>query len=181
VIVLALDIATTTGWAHDDATGQKPLSGTFRAPRPAGLSEEGLEYGRTFAAFRKWLVDFIGVVKPGTLAFEAPLQIVQGHRAKVSTNQSAIRILFGLAAIAEMTATECNLRPYECNVQTVKRHFTGSGHADKDAMMARCRQLGWPAQDHNGADACGVWCLVKGLQDPSWRPAMGPLFQRNVA
>ena len=179
-VILALDIATKTGWAHDGPEPGRPLTGTFRAPSPEGDAECGFDFGRTFAGYRQWLVRMIGIVKPATVAFEAPLQIVQGQRSKVATNQNTIRILFGLAAITEMAITECGLRAYEANVQAVKRHFAGHGHADKAAMLGRCRQLGWAAEDHNAADAAALWSLVKSLQEPQWSPNSTPLFGRRA-
>ena len=180
-IVLALDIATKTGFAHDSPEDGRPLTGVFRAPAPEGDAEDGWEFGRTFAGYRRWLVGLIGMVKPATVAFEAPLQIVQGNRSKVRTNQNTIRILFGLAAITEMVIAEAGVRPYEANVMTVKRHFAGSGHADKAAMKARCRQLGWQIVDDNAADAAALWAYMKALEDPKWAPRSTPLFARVSA
>src|ERR1700674_5794277 len=177
--VLALDIATVTGWAHDSEAPGIPISGTFRSPSPRGnyADGEGFDFGVTFCGYRQWLSGLIALTKPETVAFEAPLSIVHGASSKVRTNQSTIRVLFGLAAITEELATSLSLSVCEANVQTVKKHFAGRGFASKDEMMARCRQLRWEVKSHDAADACALWCYVKSLHDPKFWVKTLPLFE----
>lgn len=46
----------------------------------------------------------------------------------------------------------CTVTPSE-----LKRYATGKGNADKDAMVAAARRLGWEGDDHNEADAFLAW------------------------
>jgi hypothetical protein len=63
----------------------------------------------------------------------------------------------------------------------VKKHFAGTGRADKSAMIARCRQLGWPARNDHEADAAAVWSHIKALVDPKFSLTVTPLFQARRA
>lgn len=179
--VLALDISTRTGFAHDGHDPGRPISGVIRLPKAAGDDLDGWELGPLFADYRRQLAALVLVLQPDIVAFEAPLQIVHGREAAARTSQNTIRLLFGLAGITEGLLAEKKLRSYESNIASVKKHFAGSGRADKSAMVARCRQLNWEVQDHNAADACGLWSLVKSLHEPGWSPSSTPLFgRRNV-
>ena len=49
-------------------------------------------------------------------------------------------------------------------VATIKRHVTGRGKADKDAVIAAVRALGFHPADHNETDALALlhWALAQG-------------------
>jgi crossover junction endodeoxyribonuclease RuvC len=49
-------------------------------------------------------------------------------------------------------------------VGTIKRHVTGRGNADKDAVIAAVRALGFDPIDDNEADALALldWALTTG-------------------
>jgi crossover junction endodeoxyribonuclease RuvC len=173
---LTLDIATVTGFAHDDEAGTRPITGTFRVPRPTGSWEDGWEFGATFAGFEEFLVPMVKLVRPDVAGIEAPLNIVQGDRSKVRTNQNTIRILFGLAAIAEKVFHQCGVRVYETNVMTAKKYLAGHGRADKGEMIAAARRLGWTVNSADAADAAGQWGYLKSLTDKGWAPRSTPLF-----
>jgi crossover junction endodeoxyribonuclease RuvC len=178
--VLALDISSKTGFACDGHIEGRPVSGVIRLPKASGDDESGWNLGPLFADYRRQLASLLIVVQPDICAFEAPLQLMHGGHAAVRTSQNTVRLLFGLAGITEGLLSEKNVRGYEANLATVKKHFAGSGRAEKEAMVARCRQLGWPAEDHNAADACGLWSLMKSLHDPRWSPRSTPLFGRTA-
>jgi crossover junction endodeoxyribonuclease RuvC len=169
--VLALDLSSHTGWATDaPGGGDKPLSGVV------DFDLNGDEYGPTFSAFRQWLTDAAGVHNPEVLAFEAPLM---PHGGNFMTSEQTVRLLIGLAAHAEQIGHALGLETVECNVQTVKRHFAGTGRADKAAMLARCQQLGWNIRNHNAADAAAVWDYTRhSLRLPNL--TAGPLYGRRA-
>lgn len=174
--ILAIDVASASGWAHDGYQPGVPIAGRFNAPR---IKDK--EYGPLFLAFAEWIENKIMQAAPEIISFEAPLQMVgAGSIArKYTTNQGTIRILFGLVAIAECAAARHQIRCYEANVATIKKYFTGDGRAQKIQMKAQCRQLGWPgSDDDNIADACAQWALAKSLDDPRWAPLSSPIFNR---
>jgi Holliday junction resolvasome RuvABC endonuclease subunit len=154
--LLALDIATCSGWAVDPpGGGDRPLSGSFRAP------SDGENYGRPFVAFTDWLDGMIQVHQPDIVAFEAPLVVGGRNGTTRPTNAHTVRLLFGLASMAEMVAERRSVDSFECHIQTVRKHFVGSGRADKREVMQRCRVFGWAPVDDNAADACAIWSFAK--------------------
>lgn len=66
----------------------------------------------------------------------------------------------------------------QAHVQTVRRHFLGTGRPKnpKEAVKRRCRDLNWPVEDDNAADAAALYCYVKSLACPDWSPKATPLF-----
>jgi Holliday junction resolvasome RuvABC endonuclease subunit len=154
--ILALDIATTTGYAVDKpGGGDTPLSGSFRC------SHFDNDVGDAYVEFEQHLVELIGVHKPDVLVFEAPLVLVGGDRSTVKTNQQTARKLFGLAAIAELIGARSHLRVFECDVSAVRSHFLGRARFHKNevkqAVMRRCQQLGYSPNGYDAADGCAVW------------------------
>ncbi|MGD9884601.1 MAG: hypothetical protein AB7E70_21660 [Hyphomicrobiaceae bacterium] len=162
--ILALDLATTVGWASA-APGYRAVlpisarhgvqewaanlalmrSGSHRiAPPGAGLPE-------FFHAFDLWLADMITVHQPDLLIFEAP--IIAGGKTSVET----ARKLMGLAVLTELTGYRRSIpKVREENVITVKKHWTGHGRADKRMMIDAARQRGFEPADDNAADALAL-------------------------
>jgi Holliday junction resolvasome RuvABC endonuclease subunit len=140
---LALDLATTTGWAS--CAGGVITSGTISFK--GGRYEGG---GMRFLRFKKWLREILETEKPEAVYYEE----VRRH---MSTD--AAHIHGGLLAILQ---AECEARtlPYQgIPVGTIKKTATGKGNADKAAMIAAANAK-WPEQnikDDNQADA--LWIL----------------------
>ena len=63
--ILALDIATLTGWAVAPPDGD-PQYGVIKLPYP------GENIGRPMLFFMKWLADFVSANGVGHVVFEAP-------------------------------------------------------------------------------------------------------------
>lgn len=173
--VLALDVATVTGFAVDrPAGGDAPTTGAFRVK----VVDEDL--GAAFLDFEERVEDLIAVHQPAVLAFEAPLVIGGGRGTTRPTNHNTIRLLFGLAAIAELVGTRRQLRVFEAHIGTVRRHFCGSGRADKADVMARCRLLGWDVKTNDAADGAAIWDFARHtLRRPTSNA--GPLLGRASA
>lgn len=146
--ILAIDLATTTGWAlssHGVIT-----SGT--------ISFKGSRYeggGMRFLRFRNWLRELLDLEKPSVVYYEE----VRRH---LSTDSA--HIYGGLLAHLQ---AELELReiPY-CGlpVGTIKKVATGKGNASKSEMVAAAKAK-WPDQDikdDNCADA--LWILHTGIK-----------------
>lgn len=175
--VLALDIATVTGWAlcgpNRTARGDIiPLFGSFRAG-PAYIGE--MEYGAVYVDFRDKLVDLVTVHKPRFGVFEAPLNFAGGGETKKGqASVATVRKLLGLCAIAEETFERMGLEVLEVNVQSVRKHFCNDSRAKKWHVRQTCRALGWNAQDDNAADALAVWDFSRASL--KLRSSAGPLY-----
>jgi hypothetical protein len=180
VIVMGLDLATASGAAFDSEIAGVPRAVSFRAMTPGGDLDHGREYGRTFDSFEIWLRDLLATVKPGLVGFEAPLPRIHQTSHGPSMGVATVRVLFGLAAIAEKVIYQANVPSLEVTVSQAKAHLAGTGRADKSMMMARCRQLRWRVRNDNEADACAVWSFVKSLKEPRWAPCATPLFAYGI-
>ena len=145
--LLALDLGTTTGWALHGADGLI-TSGTVSF-RPGRFDGGGMRYLR----FTNWLGELDRLSGPiSTIWFEEVRRHVGTDAAHVYGGLMAT-----LTAWAELRGV-----PYEgVPVGTIKRHATGKGNADKEAMIAAARARGFSPADDNEADAIAIlfWAL----------------------
>ena len=148
--ILALDLGQKTGWAAR-TVDSAIASGTVEF-KP-GRFEGG---GMIFLRFRAWLQEVdetAGGV--GAVYFEE----VRSHRGVAAAHA------YG-GFLAHLTAwAEANKIPYAgMPVGTIKRHATGNGNANKEAVIAAVRALGFDPADDNEADALALldWALRNG-------------------
>jgi hypothetical protein len=164
--VLALDLATTTGWAFG-RPGTKPKFGTVRFAKP------GAARAKVYSAFREWL--FLRIGQPDLIVFEsaASPMVMQGR-----TNIDTIKLLIGLTEhLEEWCHERVELR--EASVQQIRPHFIGENMKSKLAKAAtieRCHELGWMVTNDNEADACALWSYQVCCLRPDIAIRMTPLF-----
>ena len=145
--ILALDLGTTTGWA---LRGHEGLitSGTASF-RPGRFDGGGMRYLR----FSNWLGELDRLSGPiASIWFEE----VRRHAGTAAAHVNG-GLMATLTAWAELRGV-----PYEgVPVGTIKRHATGKGNADKEAMIATARARGFTPADDNEADAIAIlfWAL----------------------
>lgn len=145
--ILALDIASTTGWA-EGLPGERPVSGSisFKGTQPERMGAMLAFLGARLSAFRYRLV-----------IFEAPLDPRWMGKA---TNFNTSRLLLGLTGVAEAVTNQTGHTPREANVGDVRIHMLGCRPkaADAKAMVtAKARALGFDPRDDNEADALMLW------------------------
>jgi hypothetical protein len=145
--ILALDLGTTTGWALRSFDGLI-TSGTVSF-KPGRYDGGGMRYLR----FSTWLTELDRLSGPiATIWFEE----VRRH-----AGTDASHVYGGL--MATLTAWgELRGVPYQgVPVGTIKRHATGKGNANKDAMIAAARARGFSPADDNEADAIAIllWAI----------------------
>lgn len=148
--LLALDTSTFVGWALFPADGAAPTCGTWRAP--AAWSAD--DYGGRFKSFHDWLCDMLTTLEPDMLAFESP--VLPRGSMNLQTTEHTLRMLIGMAAIAELVAKLRAVPCVEVNVATAKKALSGNGRAEKADMLAAATQRGFACKDHHQADACAV-------------------------
>lgn len=91
--ILALDLASRTGWAVGEPSDARPASGSLRFATP------GASLGAIYAACRQWLSDFVAAdPEIRLIVFEAPM--APQYMAGFATAH-IIRILIGLCAVVE--------------------------------------------------------------------------------
>jgi hypothetical protein len=144
--LLALDLGTTTGWAlrsHDNLV----TSGTVSF-RPGRFDGGGMRYLR----FTNWL---------GELDRHNGFSAIYFEEVRRHVGTDAAHVYGGL--MATLTAwAELRGVPYQgVPVGTIKRHATGKGNANKDAMMAAARARDFSPADDNEADAIALlfWAI----------------------
>lgn len=161
--IVALDLSTHVGFAiaptavverwpearpgalgSGGAVWPQPVSGTFHLPQFE-------DRGRRFRAYHQWLAEILAGVRPTTLYAEAPL-----FHGCHSGNEAA-RLAFGLMAITEAAIPDSSVRLFkEVHNGTLKKHFTGTGKAEKKHMIQACLERGWNPGDDNEADALAL-------------------------
>lgn len=175
--ILALDLASRTGWALGYVTDKVPQSGSIR------FAKEGSSMAAMFSACRLQLRDFLSMnPEIGLVVFEAPL-LPMFKTGK--TNIKTIRSLVGMAAVVEellYTLGKYDVR--EAKVSEVRTHFLGSNRHRRDAAkhltINACYRLGWKPVDDNAADALALWHYQASVLEPQLALQTNPLFRRGL-
>lgn len=144
---LALDIATTTGWALEGTDGYI-ASGTvsFKNSRYDGG-------GMRFLRFQRWLEQIDEDAGPiGAVYFEEIRRHVSNDSAQVHG---------GLLGVLSAWCEDRLVAYQGVPVGTIKRFATGKGNANKAAVIDAVRQRGYAPVDDNEADALAIllWAI----------------------
>lgn len=157
MLILALDIATRTGWALGPA-GEAPRSGAIRIRKP---SEEMGAAGFNLASFVR---DMFRLERPDLVIYEQPLD----PRVKFETGreQNGAALILPWICMGALS-TICGFYEVRCepaNRQTTLKYFTGKARwgsraAAKDAVLQRAHLLGRlpsDSRDEDRADAIAL-------------------------
>lgn len=170
-MVLALDLATRTGFAFGRVTDSKPTSGSIRF---GGI--ENISRAARYRDYRKWLADLVNTIDADVVCYERPF--VGGGKININT----VRLLFGLAEHTEELFYASGIKLREASISEVRTHFCDGrsprGPEGKALVQAKCRLLGWEFDDDNAADAMALWSLTRSKIMPSKAMASTPLFSR---
>jgi len=140
--ILALDLATFTGWAME-------LDGkvTFGSEKFHDPNWDG--HGARYLKYEKWLTSF---PKVDLIVYEN----VMAHSAVYAAH------VYGAYLAEVMKLGERSKTPYTSyGVKTIKKFWTGKGNAKKDEMMKTAWDKGFNVKDDNQADALGILFLAK--------------------
>ena len=138
--ILALDLATTTGWAAIDPQG-RVTSGSQKFALAKGETE-----GVRWMRFRKWIRTMLELSGARLVAREQMLLVaLPGAAAKLAA---------GLHTVVEEEIAERGLEGSCVHAGTLKKWATGKGNAQKPAMIAEAeRRYGLEGLTHDQADA----------------------------
>lgn len=128
---LALDLGTCFGYAFSDGR-----SGSYNTKADV----------QRFLRFWRWL-------EANALTCDA----IAYEDVKRHIGTRAAHVYGGFKAILEAFASQHGIALQPVSIQTIKRHATGRGNAQKADMMAAATARGWPVLDDNHADA--LWLL----------------------
>jgi|SRR5215831_11914647 len=149
-IVLAFDIAYTSGWAWTQ--GPSVVWGHF------GIEPDSDDksIGRCLYNFRRELYSLVDKHKPGCLAWEMPLP---GSKHLASFDD----YVRGAVGILRLAAFELDLAVLPCDMKSVRKHFIGGNPADaKQQVWHRCKVLGYDCKTDDESDAIAVWDFATG-------------------
>lgn len=168
--VLALDLATVTGWAYGQP-GEKPTCGHER------FAKQGEERPTAYRTFRLWLDLFCSARPPTVIVYESPaVPAFLGGKTNINTT----KLLFGLCEnLEEWAWQKFELR--EASVAQVRAHFIGrnlKSNIAKELTVARCRERGWTVATPDEADACALWDYQCAFLRPDLAALHTPLFER---
>ena len=140
--LFCLDLGTRTGWATLDGAGTI-TSGTENFK--AGRFEGG---GMRYLKFKRWLTDIKQALNG--------VDVVYFEEVRRHAGVDAAHAYGGF--MAHLTAwCEHHEIPYQgVPVGTIKKFITGKGNANKQAMIAAVRELGFSPCDDNEADALAL-------------------------
>lgn len=138
--ILSLDQATHTGWAHScGASGVWDCS--VRRDESSGMR---------LIRLRSKLDEILKSVGIDLVVFEANRNLRHG---------AAVRVAGQIQGLVEVWCTDNGIEYRGYSASQIKKHATGKGNANKDAMIAAAA-LRWPEVkilDDNHADA--LWLL----------------------
>lgn len=145
--VVALDLASRTGWAYWKRGFSEPAYGSHLIS-----AARGGDNGPFFKAYADWFVFGLRGVAD-FVVYELPF-------TNARTHQHTAERLFGLAAMTEMLCEEARIDCRKANVQDVRRHFLGPQKLKrkeaKAAVIDQCQLHGWDPQDDDQADALAL-------------------------
>lgn len=153
--ILAIDIGTTTGWARCSRDGK--VAGGSEKFAPKRLEAAGQRWLK-FRAFLNEQRQHAGEIH--AIYFEE----VMMHGTKQQPNTIAAHVYGGFLACLEMWCAANNVPLRPVGVGVVKKHWTGKGNADKDAMIATARAKGFAPIDSNHADALAILSLARSIE-----------------
>ena len=157
--MLALDLASQTGWAIYAEGMDRPACGSLATAAKNGDNGRALEKLRLFLVEKN---DLYGGFSD--IVFEA--QHIGGN-----VNPQTIFLLIALGGFVEWWAYRMKYRVFCCDISTWRKHFLGRGsfkkktnEAGKTLVTARfqakaidaCAAFGWFPPDDNAADALGI-------------------------
>ena len=147
LVLLAIDLGTTTGWALRPRDGQ--IAHGFASFKPQRFEGGGMRYLR----FKRWLSELKAV--------PCDIHAVYFEEVRRHAGVDAAHVYGGLLATLTAWCEHHNIAYQGVPVGTIKKHATGKGNASKDEVIAAMRTLGHPVTDDNEADALALlhWAI----------------------
>lgn len=170
-MLLAIDGSTVaTGFAVGGPGSARPRGGVWRLP---GADE--LVFDRTLAQVAESIMLTAQACKAVWCCIEAPMETIDRFHSAASAI-ALMQLTGAMRAGAARAGCKIDL----VSVRQARRHFIGTGYLDGDTakalVMKRCRELGWPYEDDNQADANAVWAYGMARHYPKHAPETAPLF-----
>ena len=137
--LLALDIATKTGWKSPTASGTWDLT-----------PNKGESSGMKLIRFRAKLIEIIKAENIRIIAYERP----------AGFHKQALIVAGELVGVLKMVAEEHHIHLACYSATEIKKFATGKGNATKEEMIKAAQKKGYNPQDDNEADAIHLYDLA---------------------
>jgi len=137
--ILALDIATNTGWKTQTSSGVWNL-------KPNRGESEGMRVVR----FKAKVKELIALEEINLVSYERPAGM---HKASIMVASEMVGVLKDLCI-------ELGIELACYSASEIKKFATGKGNAKKDAMIAAAIEQGFSPKDDNEADAIHLYNLT---------------------
>jgi crossover junction endodeoxyribonuclease RuvC len=138
--ILALDIATKTGWCTESASGTWDFS-----------LKRGESYGMRVVKFKAAVREMINLEGISLVSYERPAGL---HKSSIMVASEMVGVLHDLCIELKVDVTNYS-------ATEIKKHATGIGNAGKPLMIAKAKELGFNVADDNQADAIHLYRLTK--------------------
>lgn len=143
--ILALDMATSTGWAC--SVNGETFYGTIDLSLKRGESP-----GMRFLRFGAWLRETKNLMgEIGLIVYEQP-----HHRGGAAT-----QIAVGLETKVQEYAAKIGAETLPLHTARLKKWATGAGNANKEAMVEKAKKLGYDPKNDDEADALLCLCYAQ--------------------
>lgn len=168
---LSLDTGTATGWAVGDISagvqGALDVAASGWKAEASGTKQfaSDISMARFFCDYEAWLKRMLAEYQPHGIIFESPL---------LSQNLNTARKLLGICALIQMLGPKRYTDwLHEAKPSEVRKHFCGNSPRKrvdaKAAVIAACRQRGWPTRTEDEADALALWSYSAVLYQEGFR------------
>jgi crossover junction endodeoxyribonuclease RuvC len=147
--VLALDLASVSGWAVGEPGG-KPEHGAIR------FASVGASHEAVFAGAFKWMINMVTEHQPSLIVWEAPLP-TSFSRGKTTADVTSL--LFGLPAIVGCVAYQLGIYDIrKADTRDVRLHFIGSSPKRAEAKRQHAPQC--PRAKATCVFAAALVCVI---------------------
>jgi Holliday junction resolvasome RuvABC endonuclease subunit len=138
--ILALDIATKTGWCTESASGAWDFS-----------LKRGESYGMRVVKFKAAVREMIRLEGITLVSYERPAGL----------HKSSIMVASEMVGVLQDLCIELGVEITNYAAKEIKKHATGNGNAGKQLMVAKAKELGFNVESEDEADAIHLYRLTK--------------------
>ncbi|MGI4847242.1 MAG: hypothetical protein ACRYGK_03765 [Janthinobacterium lividum] len=169
MVILALDLGTTSGWALINQHRKIEGGSESFAPR----KNEGP--GQRWLRFRAWL--------SREQQHAGEINVVYYETVMNHTAVQAAHVYGGFEATLQAWCASNRVRMIGVGVGTIKKDWTGNGAAKKEQMIAQAKERGFKPVDDNHADALALLAYAikaEGVTASITEPGPAALFKVAV-
>jgi len=136
--VLALDIATKTGWCNETSSGVWDFN-----------IKRGESVGMRLIRFRSKLLEMIELSHPDVIVYELP----------AGQYKSSIMVASEMIGVLKTICEDQKINYAHESAKEIKKFATGNGNAGKPLMIKAASEAGLSVIDDNHADAFHLYRL----------------------